>query len=124
MISGRMIRTSETPADFIANNSNRSPRFPKVISEASKMANGSAIGTRKRAAYINISAKIGIPRPFPTMSSMYLHRNCISTINRQMPKVIKNNGRKVCSINVYNRFIFNIAYPVDGAKVVKKRYDS
>jgi len=54
---------------------------------------------------------------------MYLHRNCISTINRQMPKVIKNNGRKVCSINVYNRFIFNIAYPVDGAKVVKKRYD-
>ena len=78
MISGRMIWTRETPADFIASNSNRSPRFPKVISEASKIASGSAIGTRNRAAYINISAKTGIPKPFPTMSSMYLHRNCIS----------------------------------------------
>ena len=98
MISGRMIWTSETPADFIASNSNRSPRFPKVISEASKIASGSAIGTRNRAAYINISAKTGIPKPFPTMSSnvppQELHKH-----NKQTDaEVIKNNGRKVCSI--------------------------
>ena len=36
-----------------------------------------------------------------------------------MPNVMKNNGRNVCNINVYNRFIFSITnYPIDGTKVV------
>ena len=100
---------NEIPADFIASNSNRSPRLPKVISEANKTAKGSAIGTRLRAAYINISANTAMSMPFPTISSIYFQRNCINTINSQMPKVMKNNGRNVCSIKVYNRFILNIA---------------
>ena len=108
-IKGRMICINDTPADFMASNSRRSPKFPKVINEANRIAKGSAIGTRNKAAYINISANTGIPRPFPTISSMYRQRNCINTINRQIPNVIRNNGRNVCSINVYNRFILNIA---------------
>ena len=114
-----MIRIKDTPADFIASNSKRSPRFPNVINEASRIASGKAMGTRNSAAYINISANMGMPKPLPTISSIYLHRNCINTINRQMPNVMKNNGRNVCNINVYNRFIFSITnYPIDGTKVV------
>ena len=109
IIKGRMMWINEIPADFIAKSSNRSPRLPKVINEANSTANGKAIGTRLRAAYINIYAITAMSIPFPTMSSIYFQRNCINTINRQMPKVMKNNGRNVCSIKVYNRFILNIA---------------
>ena len=41
---------SEIPADFIASNSKRSPKFPNVIREANKIDSGSAIGTRNKAA--------------------------------------------------------------------------
>lgn len=46
-----------------------------------------------------------MPMPLPTISSTYFHRNCMSTMKRQMPKVMKNNGRKVLSRKIYNRFI-------------------
>ena len=50
IISGRIMWISEMPADFIASNSKRSPKFPNVIREANKIASGSAIGTRNKAA--------------------------------------------------------------------------
>gem|GEM_PF-4685173 len=37
-----MIWSKEIPAAFIANNSNRSPKLPKVINDANKIANGKA----------------------------------------------------------------------------------
>lgn len=119
-VSGLMMCISETPADFIANSSNRSPRLPNVISDANKMARGNAIGIRNNAAYKNISPKTGNPNPLPTMSSIYLQMNCISTMKRHMPKVIRNNGRNVCNMNVYKRFILRIFYRIGGAKVLQK----
>ncbi len=49
-ISGLITFSNEMPEAFIAVNSNFSPRLPKIISDASSMASGSAIGTIVRAA--------------------------------------------------------------------------
>ena len=49
IISGRMILSNEIPAAFIASNSKRSPKFPKVIRAANNMANGSEAGTNDNA---------------------------------------------------------------------------
>ena len=43
--TGCRMRTSGMPAAFIESNSNFSPRLPKVMSEASRMARGSDMGT-------------------------------------------------------------------------------
>ena len=48
--SGFMAFISEMPDALMAVSSNRSPRLPNVISDASSMASGSAIGTIVRAA--------------------------------------------------------------------------
>ena len=40
---------------------------------------------------------------------MVRHRNCISTTNSDMKKVMANTGTNRCSMNVYNRFILNIS---------------
>ena len=45
IISGRMMRKSEIPAAFMAVSSKRSPKLPKLMSEESKIAKGSARGT-------------------------------------------------------------------------------
>jgi hypothetical protein len=42
--SGRRIRINETPADFKLDNSKRSARLPKTITEASKTEMGRANG--------------------------------------------------------------------------------
>ena len=45
-----MARSSDTPAAFMAVSSNRSPRLPNVISDASNIASGKAIGIIVSAA--------------------------------------------------------------------------
>jgi hypothetical protein len=45
IIRGRIIRNKDIPAAFMDSSSKRSPKLPKDIKEASKMANGSAMGT-------------------------------------------------------------------------------
>ena len=45
IISGRIILSKEIPAAFMASNSNRSPKLPKVIRAASKIAKGNEAGT-------------------------------------------------------------------------------
>ncbi len=49
-MSGAIILTSEIPEAFIAVSSNFSPKLPKVMRLASRMARGSAIGTMLTAA--------------------------------------------------------------------------
>ncbi len=49
-ISGFITLNSEIPPAFSAVSSKLSPRFPKVISDASRMANGKASGTIDNAA--------------------------------------------------------------------------
>ena len=50
MMYGFMIRKREMPAAFMANNSNLSPKFPKVINEERRIARGSAMENNDRAA--------------------------------------------------------------------------
>jgi hypothetical protein len=45
IINERIIRNNDTPADFIANNSNFSPISPNDINDANNIASGKAIGT-------------------------------------------------------------------------------
>lgn len=49
-IRGAMTRSSETPEAFMAVSSDFSPRLPKVISEARRIASGNAMGTIDTAA--------------------------------------------------------------------------
>ena len=48
-INGRIILSSEIPAAFMASSSKRSPKLPKVISAANRIANGNEAGTSVRA---------------------------------------------------------------------------
>ena len=47
-INGRIILSSEIPAAFMASSSKRSPKLPKVISAANRIANGNEAGTNVR----------------------------------------------------------------------------
>jgi hypothetical protein len=79
------------PAAFIAVSSKFSPKFPKVISEANKIAKGKAIGTSEKIAYKKNSANTDQPIPFPTNSATCFHKNCINRMKMQMRKVIKKS---------------------------------
>ena len=50
MMSGRMVRMSEMPAALMDSSSRRSPKLPNEMSDANKMASGSANGTKVSAA--------------------------------------------------------------------------
>ena len=49
MMSGRITLVSGMPAAFMAVSSNRSPKLPNVMSEASSTASGAEVGHRARA---------------------------------------------------------------------------
>ena len=84
-------------------NSLFSPRFPKVINDAIKMAKGKARGTKLADVYNSNSAIIEISNPFPTKSSIYFHRNCIKRINRTINNEIIKGGRKDLIKYKFNR---------------------
>lgn len=110
IIRGFMVLSNGTPADLIANSSKRSPKLPNTMIEASNIESGRARGIRFSEAYKNISPRTLISKPFPTISSIYFQRNCISTKNKQMTNVIENNGRKDCRIKLYSLFKRNIFF--------------
>ena len=91
MISGLMIRIREMPAAFMAVSSKFSPKLPKVINDASNMANGNAMGTSEKMAYTKNSPNTDQPIPFPINSATCFHKNCINRMKMQMRKVIKNS---------------------------------
>ena len=105
-----MVLSNGTPADFIAKSSNRSPKLPNTIIDANRTERGKAIGIRLSDAYRNISARTLKSKPFPTMSSICFQRNCISTKNKQITKVIENIGRKDCNIKLYSLFKRNLFF--------------
>jgi hypothetical protein len=77
--------------------------------EANNIASGNARGISPNAAYINNSDTTPQSSPFPTKSSMYFHRNCISSTKTQMKKVIKNGPKKLLIINLCSRFMLMLA---------------
>lgn len=93
------------PAAFMAVNSKCSPKLPKVIREANKMANGNPSGTTDMMAYTKNSASTFISTPLPTKSLTCIHKNCISNMNMQMTNVKKKRPRKVLSMYLSSFFI-------------------
>jgi len=96
-----MNRNNEMPADFMATSSKLSPRFPNVINDESKTANGRANGTSAAVWYHVNSRMIPVLNPFPTKSSIHNQKNCM--INTK--SVIKN----VATNGPMNAFIINIS---------------
>jgi hypothetical protein len=105
-----MIRKSDMPAAFIAVSSKFSPKLPKVMSEANKIANGNAMGMSVKVAYRKNSNSTEILTPFPTNSVICFHKNCINKMRMQIRKVIKKrekNRRKT-----YQSIILSLNMPI------------
>ena len=95
MATGRKIRSSGMPAACMDKSSRRSPILPKVMSDASRMANGSDSGTRSMAAWKKNCASTLKESPLPMRSSTYFQINCIRKMKRQM-KNVPINSRQNC----------------------------
>jgi hypothetical protein len=100
----RIILNKDTPAAFMAVSSKFSPKLPNVISEANSMANGKAMGTREKTAYMKNSLNTDKLIPLPTRSVICFHKNCIKSMKMQMRNVIKNNVKK--RLNIYESIFF------------------
>ena len=97
-----MNRNKDMPEDLIAINSKLSPKFPNVINEESKTANGKANGTNA-ALWYQINSRITpAPSPFPTKSSMYNQKNCITSTNKVIKKVATNGPIKDLMMSLSN----------------------
>ena len=107
-ISGRIKRSREIPADFMATNSKLSPRFPKVIIEEIRMAIGIAKARREAPAYQINCPMVTISKPLPTKSSIYFQSICIINTNTAMKKVIMKGPIKVLRISLSNFFIIRL----------------
>src|SRR5262249_15810004 len=72
-------------------NSKLSPRFPNVINDERRTANGKASGTSAAVSY-QINSKItAVRNPLPTKSSIHNQKNCI-TNTRSVIKKVEING--------------------------------
>jgi hypothetical protein len=89
-----MIRYKESPLDFNAVNSLFSERFPKVIMDESKIANGSARGIKLADIYNNNSRITNVPSPFPMRSSRYFQKNCMTNMNMEIARVTRKGPAK------------------------------
>ena len=87
---GRIKRNNEMPADLIATSSKLSPKLPKVMIEEIRIASGRASGMAVAVTYIVSSKMLARSSPFPTRSSMYFQKNCITSTNSVMKNVAIN----------------------------------
>ena len=81
------------PADFMAVSSVCSPKLPKHISVASKVANGKAVGTVIKEKYMKSFPNTKSPRSLPIKSLKYIIKNLIKKIKTTMA-VVNTNGPK------------------------------
>ena len=73
--------------------------------EASRVASGMESGRMVAEPHPRNSMITQKLRPLPTSSSMYSHRNCITSMNTVMKNVITNGPRKDLSMNRSSFFI-------------------
>lgn len=107
-----MILTKEIPLVFNAINSNFSEREPKHMIEERRIERGNASGTKAADAKNNNSRITYHSRPFPTRSSIYFQRNCISRIKSTIKNVatkgpIKENTVKEKSFFIRTNFLLS-----------------
>jgi hypothetical protein len=91
---------SDIPEDFIEVNSLLSAKFPIVIMDENKTAIGRAKGMRFADVKSNSFNTIWKSTPFPMISSMYFHTNCINKNSMAITKVITKGPMKDLIINV------------------------
>jgi hypothetical protein len=75
-----------------------------VMMEESNMDKGSAMGTKLADTYMSSATMTFHSKPFPTISSMYFHTNCIKRTKSAIKKVTKKGDAKDLSINFENVF--------------------
>src|SRR5574344_133108 len=93
------------PAAFMESSSLCSPKLPKVIIEAKRVERGMVYGSVVADPHPRNSRITHILRPFPTRSSMYIHRNCITKINAVTKKVMRNGPKNDLSMKRSSFFI-------------------
>jgi hypothetical protein len=76
--------------------------------EERRMESGKAIGTKLAATYINSWTKTPNSIPFPTKSSMYFHKNCMSRTKMEMKNVAIKGDIKDFNINFEE--VFNVYF--------------
>ena len=81
------------PADFMAVSSLCSPKLPKHIRVANRVAKGSAVGTVISEKYMKSFAKTNIPRSLPIKSLKYIIKNLIKNIKTTIAVVSINGPR-------------------------------
>ena len=104
---GLIILIRDIPDDFSAVSSLNSPMFPKVMSAASRIASGSAVGTKERVNCMRSSAIILKFSPLPARSSTYIHRNCKRSIVSTMKNVSMRGPINDLSTNLSTFFTGN-----------------
>lgn len=104
-----MNRNKEIPADFIATSSKLSPRFPNVINDDSRTANGNANGTSAAVWYQVNSRMMPVLNPLPTKSSIHNQKNCMINTKRVIKNVATNGPMKAFIINM-SSFLINQNY--------------
>ena len=97
-----MKRNNEMPEALIATSSKLSPRLPNVMSEESRIARGSASGIRTAPWYQINSRMIEAPNPFPTKSSIYSQKNCITSTSSVIKKVATKGPINALMISLSN----------------------
>ena len=115
-MSERNACISEMPAALMAVSSELSPKFPNVMSEDRRIANGKACGINIKLIYQKNCANTSMARPLPINSSMYLHRNCIISTNWQMKNVPMNRRPNCLAINMSNFLSRSIFFLFTGCK--------
>ena len=105
IIMGSSTRVSEMPEALMAVSSNFSPISPRVIMELRRVASGMASGSVWQLPHIRNSRITLNSRPLPTSSSIYSHKNCMTSMNVTIPRTARNGPTKDLSKNWSNFFI-------------------
>ena len=105
---GLIKRSREIPEDLIATSSKLSPRFPNVMIEEMSMAIGIASIKSEALAYHKNCPMVIKSKSFPTRSSIYFHRNCMSNTNIEIQKVRMNGPMKDFNVRVVSFFTFRL----------------
>jgi hypothetical protein len=98
------------PADLRAVSSKFSPILPKVINEDNNIARGRARGTSPAEVYRSNSAITENSRPFPIRSSIYFHKNCMSSIKTTTKNVETRGPVYVFKTNKCSFFMQEILF--------------
>ena len=86
----RIARCREIPVDFIAANSYFSEKFPKTMSEVTKMVSGSTKGINRGETYQRNFRMIQTSKSLPASSLMYSQMVCSTKMNIKIMKTLIN----------------------------------